>query len=154
MNDISTEAPTGGPEIPSCPKPVGRPRRILVVEDDESISRLNIMALGQAGYHVDAAANGAMAWEILQLNSYDLIVTDNNMPVLTGVELLKKVRRAGMTLPVVMVTACYPKEDLDENPWMQLDAAILKPFTKVELLETVQTVLQWASVNRSETRSP
>jgi CheY-like chemotaxis protein len=59
-------------------------QRILVAEDDPDIRRLNSEALLCSGYHVDAVENGADAWEALQLKDYDLVVTDYNMPKLTG----------------------------------------------------------------------
>ena len=56
------------------------PHRILVVEDDISIRRLNTEVLRRSGYEVDAAEDGAAAWEALNADSYDLMITDNNMP--------------------------------------------------------------------------
>jgi PleD family two-component response regulator len=55
-------------------------QRILVVEDDAVIRRVNVEVLTYSGYHVDAAEDGAAAWDTLQLSNYDLMVTDNDMP--------------------------------------------------------------------------
>ena len=66
------------------------PHRILVVEDDISICQLNTAALKHSGYEVDAAEDGAAAWEGLNADGYNLLITDNSMPKVTGVELLKK----------------------------------------------------------------
>ena len=65
-------------------------QRILVVEDDAAIRRLNTEILTYSGYHVDAAEDGAVAWDALQQNNYDLMVTDNDMPKVTGVEFIRK----------------------------------------------------------------
>src|ERR1700722_8747805 len=78
--------------------------RILVVEDDEDMRRLNTEVLKQFGYQVDAVEDGAIAWDTLQRNKYDLVVTDNAMPNLSGVELLRKLHAARMALPVIMAT--------------------------------------------------
>ena len=58
---------------------------ILVVDDDGDIRHLNSEVLACSGYKVDVAADGALGWDALQLNSYDLLLTDHDMPNLTGV---------------------------------------------------------------------
>jgi len=80
------------------------PQRILVVEDDRDLRQLNTEVLIHSGYHVNAAADGAAAWQALNTDRYDLLITDNNLPKVSGVELLKKVRAARMALPVIMAT--------------------------------------------------
>ena len=65
-------------------------QRILVVDDDRMICQLNSDVLSAHGYIVDVAEDGADAWDALQFNTYDLMITDNSMPNLSGVELLKK----------------------------------------------------------------
>lgn len=115
-------------------------QRILVVDDDEDIRRLNNEVLSCSGYKVDTAADGAVAWDVLKLNSYDLLVTDHKMPKVTGVELLKKLRAARMAVPVIMISGTIPKE-LSRHPWLQIDATLLKPYTADELLAIVRKVL-------------
>jgi DNA-binding response OmpR family regulator len=116
-------------------------QRILVVEDDEDIRRLNAEVLSDSGYKVDAAADGAIAWDTLKLNSYDLLITDNNMPKVSGVELLKKLRAARMALPVILVSGTMPTNELNRHPWLQIDASLFKPYTPDELLAAVRKVL-------------
>jgi DNA-binding response OmpR family regulator len=120
------------------------PHRILVVEDDADIRRLNADVLSGAGYEVDAAADGAAAWNNLHSNDYDLLVTDNNMPKLTGFELLQKLRAARMIMPVIMATGTLPRQDFSASPWMQPEATLLKPYTTEELLHLVKKVLREA----------
>lgn len=115
--------------------------RILVVEDDGVTRRFNSEVLLRCGYEVDGAEDGAVAWDILQFKSYDLLVTDNNMPNLSGVELLKKVHAAHLGLPVIMATGTLPKEQLARFPWLQPAATLLKPYTVEQLLGTVKKVL-------------
>lgn len=118
------------------------PDRILVVEDDASIRQLNTERLRDSGYEVDAAENGAAAWQALNTHSYDLLITDNVMPKVTGIELLEKLRSARLTLPVIMATSAIPTEVLVRYPWLQPDATLLKPYTFAELLRTVKKVLR------------
>ena len=113
---------------------------ILVVDDDGDIRQLSAGALVRFGYRVDLAEDGAAAWKALQANSYDLLITDNKMPKLSGVELVKKVRSVGMTLPVVLASSAIPTEELERNPWLQLAATLEKPFSRGQLLETVREV--------------
>jgi|SRR5208283_3338025 len=118
------------------------PCRILLVDDEPHIRQLNTGALIHSGYHVDAAEDGAAAWEALGADSYDLMITDNNMPRLTGVELLKKLHATRMALPVIMTTGKLPTEEFTRYPWLQPAATLLKPYTIAELLGTVKKVLR------------
>jgi two-component system alkaline phosphatase synthesis response regulator PhoP len=102
--------------------------------DDEVIMRNFIAkALIARGYQVDAAEDGAVAWNTLQANTYDLIITDNHMPKVSGVELIEKVRAAGMGLPVIMVTGTDPEDEFTQQPWLRPAATLLKPYSLAEL---------------------
>ena len=115
--------------------------RILVADDDEDIRRLNTEVLFSSGYKVDAVADGAVAWDTLQHNRYDLLVTDYNMPKMSGIELIKKLYAARIVLQVIMVSGTIPTEQLKRHPYLQIDATLLKPYTPDELLATVRKVL-------------
>jgi two-component system alkaline phosphatase synthesis response regulator PhoP len=117
------------------------PCRILVVDDDIAIRQLNTRVLLHAGYEVDAAEDGAAAWSALNAENYDLVITDNNMPKVSGVELLKKLHGARMALPVIMATGTLPTEEFTKYPWLQPAATLRKPYTIEELLTTVKKVL-------------
>jgi acetyltransferase-like isoleucine patch superfamily enzyme/CheY-like chemotaxis protein len=94
-----------------------------------------------SGYAVEVAEDGAAAWEALQANRYDLLITDNTMPRLTGMELLKKLRSARMGLPVIMATGTVPMQELAQNPWLEPVATLAKPYATDQLLDTVKDVL-------------
>lgn len=117
------------------------PHRILVVDDESCIRRLNAEMLLRSGYHVDTAEDGADAWRALGAERYDLLITDHNMPRVTGVELIKKVRGARMELPVIMATGTLPEEEFARNPWLRPHATLLKPYTIGEMLRAVKEVL-------------
>jgi len=129
-------------------------QRILVVEDDPLIRRLNTEVLTYSGYLVDAAEDGAAAWVAIQNENYDLIVTDNNMPKMTGVELLQSLHESHQKLPVIMATGTVPQDELDRHPWLQIEATVLKPYTFDELLATVKNVLYAANHNSGEFAPP
>ena len=128
---VGDEAPAPAQSIP----------RILVVDDDISIRRLSTEMLIRSGYQVDAAADGAAGWKALQGKSYDLVITDNFMPKVTGVEMVKKLHAAGMKLPVIMATAMLPQEEFISHPWLQAVTTLLKPFRANDLLSAVKKIL-------------
>ncbi|HWW01523.1 MAG TPA: response regulator [Candidatus Acidoferrum sp.] len=133
---------------PRCrPKPS---KRILVVDDDVFLRENNAEVLTRCGYQTETAEDGAAAWEALQAHGYDLLITDNNMPNVSGVELVNKVRSAHMTLPVILASGAMPAEELDRQPWLHLAATLSKPFTGAELLGTVEKVLRPAVSAREE----
>jgi two-component system alkaline phosphatase synthesis response regulator PhoP len=117
------------------------PHRILVVDDEPCIRELNTDTLIAAGYHVDVAADGAVAWDTIRLNNYDLIITDNAMPRMTGIEMIEKMRSGGMVVPVIMASGTLLKEELTQYPRLQPAAMLPKPYTGVELLGMVKKVL-------------
>jgi two-component system, chemotaxis family, chemotaxis protein CheY len=140
MDDKRTSE-SGGPgrALPAGPPECSH--RILVVDDDSETRRRYGFVLAPAGYHVDGAADGAAGWEALQTNHYQLLITEQEMPNLTGMELIKKLRAARMALPVVMAARRLPVEELAEDPSLQLAATLSKPFLANALLDTVKTVL-------------
>ena len=132
-----------------------RPHRILVADDESCIRRLNADLLLRSGFHVDTAEDGADAWRALGAERYDLLITDNNMPMVTGLELIKKVRGTRMELPIIMATATLPEEEFARNPWLRPDAALLKPYTVGEMLRAVKEVLSATDNAREQvTASP
>ena len=130
------------------------PHRILVVDDEAPIRQLSTDVLIHSGYQVDAAEDGAAAWRTLQLNSYDLLITDHNMPNMTGFELLQKLHAVRMALPVILATGAFPREEFSQCPWLQPAATLLKPYTIAELVGTVERVLQATDVQHGENAPP
>ncbi len=120
--------------------------RILVVEDDAVIREFAVQVLARCGFAVDAAEDGAVAWDTLQTSRFDLMVTDNNMPRVTGVDLLKKLHAAHLALPVIMATGSLPQDEFTRSPWLQPAATLLKPYTIEQLLGTVKKVLRATAV--------
>lgn len=117
------------------------PRRILVVDDEAVIRLLITAALLRSGYEVDDAQDGQVAWAALQAKRYDLLITDNSMPKMTGIALVKTLRGHNLTLPIVMATGATPTEDLKRYPWLGINAILLKPYAVEDLLKTVKKTL-------------
>jgi DNA-binding response OmpR family regulator len=116
-------------------------KRILAVEDDEIIRAIVAHAIAQLGYAVDTAENGEQGWKKLNLHDYDLLITDNNMPRLTGLELVQMLRSANMMLPVILASGGTAQVD----PALQITASLPKPFYTEQLMKLVQEVLRAAA---------
>jgi len=111
--------------------------RILSVDDFSTMRRIVKNILKQLGYtNVDEAENGAAALEALRENQYGLVISDWNMPVKSGIELLKEVRADPelKEVPFLMVTAEAEKDNVVEAMSAGVNNYILKPFT-AQILE-------------------
>lgn len=120
---------------------LNRTPRILVVEDDVVFRELNTEVLTKAGYAVEAVEDGAAAWETLNAHHYDLMVTDNSMPNVSGVELLRRLHARHVAMPVIMATGAVPADDLRHQPAVQPIAILIKPYAIAELVRAVRKVL-------------
>jgi CheY-like chemotaxis protein len=102
-----------------------------------------------SGYDAKAVKDGAAGWETLQAGSkYDLIVTDNKMPNMTGIEMIARLRSARLTVPVIMATEHLPVHEFALKPWLKPDATLQRPFSNDDLLEMVKKVLHTAARGR------
>ena len=117
-------------------------QRILVVEDETEIRQLSAEVLARAGFAVDAAEDGIAAWEALHAKDYHLLITDHDMPRLSGLELVKRMRSARMALPVILASGTLPMQQPQWDHELQLAALLPKPFSADQLLGTVKEVLR------------
>jgi DNA-binding response OmpR family regulator len=129
-------------------------QRILVVDDEAMMRRLHSEVLTCYGYVVDTAVDGAEAWDALQVNHYDLLLTDNGMPKVTGVELLQKLHESAQELPTIMATGTAPTEQFARRPWLHPAIILVKPYTFDELLTAVGNVLQASAGAHGEITPP
>jgi DNA-binding response OmpR family regulator len=117
-------------------------RKILIVEDEPNMSRGLKDNLEFEGYEVDIADNGAIGLKKILSNPYALIVMDVMMPEMSGLEVCKRVRDAGIAVPIVLLTA--KSEEIDKVLGLELgaDDYITKPFSLRELLARIKAVLR------------
>ena len=127
---------------PSRPLVPARVQKILVADDYEDARQLISNTLACAGFEVDTAADGEAAWEALQHKHYDLLVTDNEMPRLAGMELIERIRKAGMSLPVIMASGSLTEEDMRDHAHLQIAALLAKPFDFWDFLHSVGKALR------------
>ena len=133
--------PEGKPAGVSVHGPTPSPHRILVVDSDNDIRQLSVDVLAGSSYDVEAVSDAAAGWEALQANHYDLIITDNWMPGMTGIEMIEKLRSARLALPVIMATRFLPAHEIARKPWLKSIATVEWPSANDDLLEAVKKVL-------------
>ncbi|MEP7296340.1 MAG: chemotaxis response regulator CheY [Burkholderiales bacterium] len=119
--------------------------RFLIVDDFSTMRRIVRGLLKEIGYNnADEAEDGAVALNALKAGKFDFVVSDINMPVMNGFELLTAIKSDDSLkhLPVLMVTAEARKEDIVRAAQEGAAGYIVKPFTKATLEEKVQKIMQ------------
>ncbi len=116
--------------------------RLLVVEDERDLAQVLVEALEEESYAVDLALTGEQADELFEVNDYDLVVLDWSIPPPTGIELLATWRAAGHQLPVLMLTGRREIEDRVGGLDSGADDYLTKPFSLVELLARVRSLMR------------
>jgi len=124
--------------------------KILIVEDEPDM-RLGLKDnLEFDGYVVDSAENGKEGYEKIIKNNYDLVLMDVMMPEMSGFEVCKQIRKDGINVPVILLTA--KGEEIDKVRGLELgaDDYITKPFSLRELLARVKAVLRRAPEHNAQ----
>ncbi len=118
--------------------------RVLVVEDDATIARFVTRGLREAGYTVDAAGDGVLAFDMASAEPYDLAIVDLMLPELDGLSLIERLRARGVRTPVLILTAKRSVDERVEGLQRGGDDYLTKPFAFPELLARVQALLRRA----------
>ncbi|NSL55345.1 chemotaxis protein CheY [Uliginosibacterium sp. IMCC34675] len=119
--------------------------KFLVVDDFSTMRRIVRNLLKELGYtNVDEAEDGVVAMQKLTAGGFDFVVTDWNMPNMTGIELLKAIRANAQLshLPVLMITAEAKKENIIEAAQAGASGYIVKPFTAATLSEKLGKIFE------------
>lgn len=116
--------------------------RVLVVEDDAALARGLVAALRQGGYAADHEADGADAVQLVLSEPYSLIVLDLGLPGLPGFDVLKAIRAAGSTVPVMVLTARDAISDRVRGLDLGADDYLLKPFDLAEFEARVRALVR------------
>lgn len=113
--------------------------RVLVADDSPVMRRIVTRTLNACGVEeIIQAQNGAEGWQQFQANTIDAVLTDTDMPYMSGVELVQQIRESGSTVPVVVIS---PKADLAEvNSGLQdgVTEVLCRPFASNTLEETIR----------------
>jgi two-component system OmpR family response regulator len=123
--------------------------RALVVEDDPDLRRQLDRALRDAGYAVDAAADGEEGWFLGDTEPYDVVVLDLGLPVVDGVTVLERWRNAGRAMPVLILTARDRWSEKVAGFDAGADDYLTKPFHTEELLARLRALVRRAAGHAS-----
>jgi DNA-binding response OmpR family regulator len=118
--------------------------RILVVEDEESLLKLESMLFTSKGYAVTGVRDGKSALEAIAADRPDLVVLDVMLPGQDGFEVCRAIKENPETsyIPVVLLTAKKSSNDLERGRLAGADAYITKPFKSVKVLEVIEGLLK------------
>lgn len=120
--------------------------RILFAEDELALSKALTTILKRNNYSIDAVYDGQTALEYLEMDNYDCAILDIMMPKLDGISVLKEIRKKGMQIPVIMLTA---KSEVDDKV-LGLDSGandyLTKPFEAKELMARIRAVTRIQTV--------
>jgi two-component system OmpR family response regulator len=119
--------------------------RILVVEDEALLSRQLAAALAEAGYAVDCAADGARADFLAQTERYDAVLLDLGLPKVDGLTILRRWRDAGLTMPVLVLTARGSWHEKVQGIDGGADDYVAKPFRMEEVLARLRALIRRSS---------
>jgi len=124
-------------------------KKVLVVDDEIHIVHVVAIKLRNNGYEVILAENGADAFDRACAEKPDIIVTDFQMPIMTGIECIEKLRQREDTkdIPVIMLTARNFAIDDEQKQNLRISECISKPFSPRELLKTIEDILYQGVVN-------
>jgi two-component system, chemotaxis family, chemotaxis protein CheY len=124
--------------------------KVLVVDDMSTMRRIVKNVLKQIGYsNIEEAENGQEGLKKLKTGGFGLVVSDWNMPVMMGIDMLRAIRADPelKSLPVLMVTAEAQKENIIEAVQAGVSNYVVKPFTPDALLEKLQKIFAKKTVN-------
>ena len=116
--------------------------RVLIVEDDDTVAEVVATYLDAAGMEVHRCADGGAAITAAASLAPDLIVLDVMLPVLDGIEVLRRLRQRAIVAPVLMLTALGEEDDRIRGLEVGADDYLTKPFSPRELVLRVQSILR------------
>lgn len=116
--------------------------KILIVEDEQKIARVLELELGYEGYTPESVQDGLEAWQLIQEKSFDLYILDVMLPGLSGIELVRRIRKDGIDAPVLMLTARDATVDKVTGLDQGADDYMTKPFDMEELFARVRVLLR------------
>jgi two-component system copper resistance phosphate regulon response regulator CusR len=124
--------------------------RVLIVEDDRKLADFVARGLRAEGFAVDLAADGREGRSYIDSYQYDVLILDLMLPLVSGSELLRLVRRSNPTLPVLVLTARDATEDKVKHFEAGADDYLTKPFDLAELVVRVKSLLRRVPVERTD----
>jgi CheY-like chemotaxis protein len=119
-------------------------KRALIVDDNLALARVTQFALDRAGYETQTARNGRLALEVAQASQFDVVVTDQQMPEMTGIELCRELRKldAYAGCPIILLTAKGLELELPRlRDELGINAVFSKPFSPGAVVRAVEDLV-------------
>jgi two-component system, chemotaxis family, chemotaxis protein CheY len=119
-------------------------KRALIVDDNLALARVTQFALDRAGYETETARNGRLALEVAKASQFDVVVTDQQMPEMTGIELCRELRKldAYVSCPIILLTAKGLELELPRlREELGINAVFSKPFSPGAVVRTVEDLV-------------
>jgi EAL domain-containing protein (putative c-di-GMP-specific phosphodiesterase class I)/ActR/RegA family two-component response regulator len=132
------------------PAAAPEPARILLVDDDSAVLSVTQRSLEAAGHHVVACSSGVDALTVLQSQAFDVMVSDIQMPGISGLKLLRAVREHDLDLPVVLVTGNPDVKSAADAVEYGAFRYLIKPVPRVEFVAVVARAVSLGQVARSK----
>ena len=126
--------------------------KILIVEDEEGLREALIRTLTGEGYLADGAADGEEGYQLICTGLYDLVLLDIMLPVYDGLEVLRRIRKQGFDVPVILLTARSTLEDKVGGMDLGADDSLTKPFAMPELLARIRMVSRRGAGSAADSR--
>ena len=128
--------------MPKAKSKINKSVRLLLVDDDPNMQRMVALFLNKKNFDLEIAGNGRKALEMLDSNKYDLIISDMQMPLMDGAELLQKIRGKKIKTPVILISAYTSLDMPNEANTSDFAAVLFKPFDSSNLINTIGKVLK------------
>ena len=116
--------------------------RVLQVEDDPAAAQAVEQMLESKGYACETTAYGEQAVELATQNDYDIILLDIMLPDIDGYEVLRRLQAAQVHTPVLIQSGIIGRDEMEKGAGFGVDDYLVKPFTRSELAERIETTLQ------------
>lgn len=120
--------------------------RMLIIEDNRTINDNIKFAFVSEGFAVDQAFDGKIAEEKALLNPYDLMIIDINIPIKSGMEVLKSLRAKSITTPAIFLTANDDMQRIEEAYGLNADDYLIKPFSLKILVLKAKSIIKRATM--------
>jgi two-component system copper resistance phosphate regulon response regulator CusR len=120
--------------------------KILIVEDEHRLAEIMKKQLAESGFNVDIALDGYIGKQMVERNTYNLIILDINLPLINGYDLCKEIRKTNRLIPIIMLTALGTPDNRVAGFDVGADDYVVKPFDFRELLARINVFLRRSDV--------
>lgn len=122
---------------------MGVSMNILLIDDDKNLCRITKYQLEKNGYQVEVAYSGKEGLKKFEQTYFDVLVSDVQMPDISGLELVKRIREKNEDIPVIIITAFGSVESAIQASGVGADDYLVKPFTKEQLIFTIEKIMRY-----------